>query len=277
MHNTLPLRLAVAGALLACLTPPHATAADAGPVETEIRKVRKELAQVKTERERNAAEMKNEKRGDAEYDERTAARRARVNRETDSLKSEAAASGRRLDSLSAVLGVLQSQQRQIDLGHEDVRRSLVEACERAATALDGLPPMVHGQTANALGLLKSELAARSVDVVEGLSRLHQILAQAEEAYAGIQVVQESSPVPDIRGTVYRLRIGGFFEAVCDIKGEQGAVWKGVSGEGTAVWERVSSQVASQILRAVNIREGKALPDFAELPVGRSGAADGGGR
>jgi hypothetical protein len=92
--------------------------------------------------------------------------------------------------------------------------------------------------------------------------MQQIMVRAEEVTGSIQVSQESSPITEIRGTVYRLRIGTFFEAVVNLKGEECAVWYGAGG-----WKTLKdAAVAAQLLKAANIREGKSLPAFVKLPL-----------
>ena len=95
----------------------------------------------------------------------------------------------------------------------------------------------------------------------------QILNKLDEASSGIQISQESSPVADIRGMVYRLRIGTIFEAVVDTKGEKCAVFTGWGDDGAPHWKNLDSpDTAMMVLQAVNIREGKSLPAFVNLPL-----------
>ena len=125
-----------------------------------------------------------------------------------------------------------------------------------------MAPMLSG-----LSLLMNDMTIKSIDVVEGCTRLVQILGKLDEAGSGIQISQESSPVADIRGMVYRLRIGTIFEAVVDTKGEKCAVFSGWGDDGAPHWKDLDSPVLAQaVLQAVNIREGKSLPAFVNLPL-----------
>ena len=90
------------------------------------------------------------------------------------------------------------------------------------------------------------------------------MKRAEELTGSIQVSQESSPIAEIRGTVYRLRIGAFFEAVVNLKGTECAVWYASDSTG---WKTITDpSVAAEILKAANIREGKTMPAFVNLPL-----------
>jgi hypothetical protein len=50
----------------------------------------------------------------------------------------------------------------------------------------------------------------------------------------------------------------------NLKGDECAVWYGSGGTG---WKTIKDPaVATQILKAANIREGKSLPAFVKLPL-----------
>ena len=98
------------------------------------------------------------------------------------------------------------------------------------------------------------------------------MARAEEATGSIQVSQESSPIAEIRGMVYRLRIGTFFEAVVNVKGDECAVWYPSDTTGWRTIKDVS--IAGEIFKAANIREGKTMPSFVNLPLVADGAKGG---
>ena len=94
----------------------------------------------------------------------------------------------------------------------------------------------------------------------------QVLKDFEALTGSIQIVQGASPVPEIRGTAYRLRIGCLFEAAVDAEGTKYALWDGTDSTGNQQWNVFKDpENASKVLKAVNIREGKALPAFAQVP------------
>jgi len=62
-----------------------------------------------------------------------------------------------------------------------------------------------GRIRSSLALVKSDLAAKTIECAEGFARLAQIVGLMRDATASIQTSSETSPVPDIRGLVARLR------------------------------------------------------------------------
>jgi chromosome segregation ATPase len=234
-----------------------------GDKESEIKRLRKELMQLQTEREKNKLDMKKDQEDFKEYGKRTAERLATVKNETNTINKQIAVQKRRNDSLAALINYANSRTRQAEMSQDALRDKLVVSCDQIIASLQSIPPMVKQNLIASAALLKNELRNKSVDNVEALNRMQQILDRAEDVTGSIQVSQESSPITEIRGTVYRLRIGTFFEAVVNIKGDECAVWYG-SGEG---WKTIPDPaVAAQILKAANIREGKSLPSFVKLPL-----------
>jgi hypothetical protein len=76
----------------------------------------------------------------------------------------------------------------------------------------------------------------------------------------VQVAEGISPVKQISGTVYRLRIGSVFEAVVDSRGEK-AFYREENE-----WKPVEDPAAAAtLLKAVKIREGKTVPVLVNLP------------
>jgi hypothetical protein len=108
--------------------------------------------------------------------------------------------------------------------------------------------------------------AKNIDNVEGLHRLVQIVGNMEEYNGTIQTGQETSVVPQLRGSALMLRIGSLFEAVVDEDGKTGALWQGNDSLGQPLWQTVAeAQSCAIILKAINMRESKALPAFMALP------------
>jgi hypothetical protein len=155
----------------------------------------------------------------------------------------------------------------VDLEQDELRSNLVSSTKELAEYIRGLPPLVVTQIGASASLLQHELTTKSVDNIEGMTRLFQIFSQIDEVLASIQISQESSPVPEIRGTVYRLRLGAFFEAVVDIKGEKGALWHKQGEKDGSQWKVISDpEISAALLKAINMREGKAIPTFIGLPL-----------
>jgi cell division protein FtsB len=246
-----------------CMTVSFATAQQSDR-ESDIKRARKELMQLQTDRQKNKLEMEKDHSDFKEYTKRTAERMAAIKNETNSITAQIAVQQRKNDSLAALVNSANATARQSEMSQDAMREKLAVSCDQIIATLRGLPPMVRQNLVASAALLKNELRNKSTDNVEALNRMQQIMTRAEEVTGSIQVSQESSPIPEIRGTVYRLRIGAFFEAVVDIKGEQCAVWR-VSD--TTGWKTINDlSVAAELLKAANIREGKSLPEFVNLPL-----------
>ncbi len=236
-------------------------------LDAEINRIRRELSQVQAERQRNRQEAEKDKQDLAYYSERTATRFSEVKKETDSIKQEISRYSSRSDSLAAQITLAQAQRRQAELSQDFLRQHLVRSCDTVTSYATYLPPMVRGEILSSIALLRSELTVKSIDNTESANRLYQIMSQMEDAVGSIQVVQEVSTLPDIRGTVYHIRYGGLFEGVVDVKGERCAVWSGYTTDGTPLWKTSPDRaVAVEMLRAAEVREGKTLPGFVKLPL-----------
>jgi hypothetical protein len=260
---------ALVGAVFAQTAPPS--------IDDEITRLRKELVQAQVDAERIGQEMEKDKKDFDAYRTRTAQRMAQTQSQLDTLKSETMVQSRANDALAAQINGVQAQRREVELSQEEFRQKLIALCNTVQPEIKKLSPLIMAPTLSALSLLINDLSSKSIDIVEGCSRLVQILAKLDEASCGIQISQENSPAPDIRGMVYRLRIGVIFEAVVDTKGEKSALFTGWGADGAPHWKNLDSPAISlAILQAVNIREGKSLPAFVNLPLAGDAAADRGG-
>lgn len=234
---------------------------------SEIKRLRKELMQVQEERT-TVAEEKDKDAEDFQAYRKTMLRRMRHMRsEIDSLQGVHRDYRSMSDSLSALINAEKSRKKQLELTQDAYRSDLLRACDRALETAGGLPPGVASKTRSALTLLKNELTAGSVDNIEATNRFFRIWRNMDGASTSIQIAQGTSPVPQIRGTAYTLRLGTIFEAVVNAKGTRAAIWEGWTDEGRPEWGLVEDPaVAAEILKAVNVREGKALPELVEVPL-----------
>jgi hypothetical protein len=242
--------------------------ANQDPIELdkEISRLRKELAQIQIERDRNKIDMHKDSRDADEYTSRAQKRLQSVVQEIDDFKKQIAGNKAKLDSLSAVLSNIQSGKRQIELSQENFRKTLELTCDMFLKSAFSIPPSIRNNSIAAVSLIKSELNAKTVENVEAVNRLTQISLQLEESSRSIQVSQENSPIPEIRGAIYRIRLGTFYEAIVDIKGEHAVIWSGYNSDGLAAWKSVeNTEQAMNILKTAQIREGKSLPDFGHIP------------
>jgi len=242
-------------------------------IEDEIARLRKELIQTQVDVERTNQEIEKDKKDFEAYRARTVQRLAQTQSLLDTLKSETLEQSRASDALAARIGEAIAKRREIELSQDEFRRKLISFCNSVQPEVKKLPPLIMAPMLSGLSLLINDLTIKSIDVVEGCTRLVQILGKLDEAGSGIQISQESSPVADIHGMAYRLRIGTIFEAVVDAKGEKCAVFSGWGDGGAPHWKDLDSPVLAQaVLQAVNIREGKSLPAFVNLPLARQGGA-----
>jgi archaellum component FlaC len=238
-----------------------------GNLEAEIPQARKELAQVQQERQNVRRDTEQDARKFAEYREQNAARVRLIQMETDSIHREIGTARMRYDSLGSQVQTLTARQREFDLQQNGLRAVLAEECSLLSTQALRLPPLVSNQMVVTIHYLRSELVAKSVNNVEALNRMEKIIKDLHALGGSIQIDQGISPTPELTGTCYRLRLGAFWEAVVDAKGERYAVWAGYDDLRAPRWDLRTDRIAGlAILNAVKIREGKSLPAFVDLPL-----------
>jgi hypothetical protein len=244
-------------------------------IDEEIARMRKELVKAQIDCQRVGEEMAKDKKDFDSYRARTTQRLTQTRSQIDTLKQDITRNSAENDGLASQINDLKAKFHEIELAQDEFRLRLIKVCVRVQPTVKKLPPISMAPTLSALSLLANDLTTRAVDNIEGCSRLIQILNRLEENCSGIQIAQESSPVPDIRGIVYRLRIGSFFEAVVDVQGTKCAVFEGWNTDGSPRWKTQNSQQTAQaVLLAVNIREGKSLPAFVNLPMAPEAAQGG---
>jgi cytochrome c556 len=245
-------------------------------IDEEITRLRKELIKAQVDCQRVIEEIAKDKKDFDAYHARTLQRMTQARSQIDSLKQDITRNSSENDGLAAQISNIQAKFREIELSQDDFRLRLVGVCKRIEPAASKLPPITMVSTMSTLSLLANDLNTRAIDNIEGCTRLVQIINRMEDNCSSIQIAQESSPVSDIRGMVYRLRIGTFFEAVVDLQGQKCALFEGLNNDGSPRWKTQDSpQTAQAILQAVNIREGKSLPAFVNLPLA-SEVVQGGG-
>ena len=246
--------------------PESLPAAATDDIDAEIGRVRKELASIVAEKRQVQEKAEKDYAEHRAYLKTIRQRFGTIRSEIDSLKNLQIVEKERNDSLEGAIRVERSRQRQFELLQNSFRQQLVRVCRVFIEQVRLLPPLSSGTTESALAFLESELKTKNIDNVEGIQRLFQILGTIEELTGSIQIASGPSPVPELRGTVYRLRIGTLFEAAVDAQGRNYALWTGTDSTGEALWTTGSDNAtAAGILNAVNIREGKSLPSLVDLP------------
>ena len=237
-------------------------------LENEINRLKKELSQVRVERQRTAEDVTKDKNEFADYQQRTTTRKSECSAETDSIKRQTALLVRKRDSLAAIVSGAQIKRKEYDLRQESFRQSVLDACSRLSALAKKTPAGVSNQAVGALTFLANDCKLKTIDNIEALHRLVQIIQNLDEAGATMQIGQETVAVPEIRGSASMLRIGNFFEAVSDDEGKVCAYWRGIDSLGHDRWEVVKDPaMASLVLKAISVRQGKALPSFIDLPYG----------
>jgi hypothetical protein len=243
-------------------------------LDQEIQRVRKELAQVQTERRTLRDDMRNDRKDFDAYESRTGKRIETLQNEIDSIKTDIRSLEGRKDSVTASVRAHQAGQLQYDLLQDNFRNILMEACDSCLLQASLMPPLNTMELRSALQLLKSECGARGIDNTEAVNRFAEILRKMDEISSSIQIAQGESPVPEVRGTIYRLRIGSFFDAVVNAQATTYALWEGPGPDGNPLWMvGHDATTAENILKAVKVREGKATPAIIALPLGEMTAEE----
>ncbi|HEX2959448.1 MAG TPA: DUF3450 family protein [Chitinispirillaceae bacterium] len=236
-------------------------------IDKEIGSLRKELTDIASQRKAVKENMRKDEKEYKEYIARTKQRFDALHREIDSVQSAIKAQSSVNDSLLGTINALQTAKRQVDLQQSGFRDKCVAICDGYLKMVKTFPPMVRKSYDASLSFLRSELISKTIENSEGVQRLSQILKDIDESASSIQMVQGVSPIPEIRGTAYCMRLGMLFEAVVNMEGTSYALWKGYTTDGKEVWQAGNDPaIADQLLKWVNIREGKALPEFVQLPL-----------
>lgn len=236
-------------------------------IKKEIKRIRKELLQVQNERLRVQELQKEDRAEFEEYRTKTLSKIREMRDEVDTLKKDLEDQNLKRDSLTGSYMAIKAKEKQIDLQQENFRKVMLINTERLLLLAKKLNPSIREKPVSALKLLKNELSTKSVDNIEAITRLFQVARDMDNGGSSIQIVQGTSPIEEIRGTTYRLRVGTIFEAVVNAAGTMSAIWDGYDGQGNDKWRMVSDPVVSQeILKAINVREGKSLPSLVKLPL-----------
>ena len=255
--------------MLCCLA--VIAAAEPDELDRELTRLKKEISRVEAQRRNEAREVKKERAEFSAYRERTKARKTAISEQTDSVKTVRQQTLQHNDSLRAALGAVQVAIREQELLEKKIRSVITVAVKKLQKELPAFPPLISEQYSGPLSYLLTELEAGSVDNTEALYRLLRLVQDLRTVSQEIQVVEGVSPVPRMRGSVYRLRIGAVFEAVVDADGRKAFLWTPSGEEETdSLWVPAeTAETAAELLKAVKIREGKTVPELVELPLVRS--------
>jgi hypothetical protein len=235
--------------------------------ESEIKRVRQELMRVQEERERTSTEKEKDVKDFNEYRKKALKSIRDINHQTDSIRQLVLSYSSKNDSLAAVLNQEKDRIKSYEIMQEQSRQLITSMTSKILSTASLMPPSPSSRFASALNLLKNDLSGKTADNIEAITRLFQIIRDMHETSSSIQVIQGTSPLPELRGTIYRIRIGSFYESAVNASGTQAAIWSGYDSTGTAKWSLIDNpEKAAMILRAVNVREGKSLPSLVQLPL-----------
>ncbi len=222
--------------------------------KAELKRVAKQLAEVKVATRKDAAEFQ-------AYKARTKERATGIIKQTAEIQKSTGEFRQKHGRLGAIIGGHRRKVKGYEARQKNFTARLIQHCDNLIATAKTLSPMLSGKAAAALDYLKSELKGGSTDNIEGLHRLVRIARQMDAQLMDIQVSQGSSPVPQITGTCHRIRVGGVFEAV--VKGEAAAVWDFEA----AKWRLLADpKLAKLIMTAVEVRSGKKKPALVSLPL-----------
>ncbi len=234
--------------------------------EREIQRVRRELVDIQNERVEVADQIVTDRGEFDQYRERALGKMETIRTETDSVRNESVVFQGQKDSLGGVLLYQKNRQQEFLLKQEQVRVILTNTVIATIYRAKEYSPSLREKPVSALQLLKVELEGETIDNIEGFKRLFTIVQELDNGGSSTQIIQGTSPIPEIRGTTYRFRMGTLFEAVVNAEGTRAAIWSNRDENGFDHWDMVDNiTIAEQILQAVNVREGKALPTLVSLP------------
>jgi hypothetical protein len=229
----------------------------------------KELAQIRSERRQNSADVRQDSLEENSHLLRVRQKTLSLQNETDSVYREIAALKKSADSTAAVVQALRARTKQYEMLQEGFRHNLSRECTRMLTRACAMPPLVNGPIISALVFLRGELEAKTCDNQEALQRLDQTARDMLDATMSIQDAYGQAPIPAIKTIAGRIRIGCLFEGVADEKGSAAALWLGNDSTGAPTWEPITGVISAQaVADAVAMREGKKLPSIVALPFSR---------
>jgi hypothetical protein len=167
------------------------------------------------------------------------------------------------DSIEIEVTAINTKIRQQELLQKRFSETVLLAARKLQKEIDKLPRNSSEQLRGSLHYLIGEIMDGTADNAEALYRLMQIIHDTKAFSREIVVAEAASPIPELRGVVYTIRIGSVFEAVIGRDGKSAFI-RDVSGKWIPVDD---SNSLSMIMLAVKIREGKAMPAFVVLPLG----------
>ncbi|MCX7725959.1 MAG: DUF3450 domain-containing protein [Chitinispirillaceae bacterium] len=260
MRKILLLKLKILVFTIGLLTP---LLAQKEELDKEIARLKKEIERVETQRKEESKEAKKEMVEFDNYNQRIQQKMEGIKKQTDSLKALLKEISRQNDSLNQEIYSVSLKIKEYDLQKENIKKNLQRAIKNVISQLDNYPPLLQEQYIGSLKYLYSELEGGNTELSEALYRLTKIVAEIRTSSQEVQVVESSSPLSQIKGGVYRLRIGGIFEAVIEKEGRIAFIWNSYYKK----WLLADPSSLEVLTKAVKIKEGKIVPELVNLPLG----------
>lgn len=233
-------------------------------LDKEILWLKKEIERVETQRKEEAKEAKKERAEFEAYNQRAQQRIEGIKKQTDSIKTVLKEISLLNDSLNQEISSINLKIKEYDLHKESIKNSLLKSIKNIINQLDSLVPFLQEQYKGSLKYLYSELENGNSELSEALYRLTKIVREIHTVSQEIQVVESSSPIPQVKVSVYRLRIGNIFEAVIEKEGKVAFVWNCYYKK----WTQADPTTLEALIKAVKIKEGKMVPELVDLPLGK---------
>jgi Protein of unknown function (DUF3450) len=231
-------------------------------LENQLRRAKKDLEQLEKEREKVRKATGEDYQQFKEYQDRARQQFRTLKLKNDSLNQAATALRVKNAGLGSRINGIKAQQREYDIYQDKVRNHLANLCDTLLQVAEVLSPLLSEKQGSSIKFLKSEIQAATSDNLETMNRLFSILNDLENRLMDVEVGQGASPVPSISGVIYRLRVGGIFEAVVNETGLQSALWDFKEKKWVVVEDKETSL---RIRKAVSIRTGKSVPELVNLP------------
>ncbi|MDG5813634.1 DUF3450 family protein [Chitinispirillales bacterium ANBcel5] len=185
-----------------------------------------------------------------------------LQQERDSLNALVERLNERRGSLEAQSGVIQARSTNYRAQTRSLLHAIRDNCRQFHDSLQHLALFNMDRQLHALRFLEGELAAGTVDAVEGLERYWQIVGQIEQASQKIETWSGSSPHAAVSGEVTFLRLRFVWLAFINNDNSKGYLWDSSNDEWSMI-ENASDIV--EIREASNLISGSAAPRLVKLP------------
>jgi molecular chaperone GrpE (heat shock protein) len=239
----------------------------------EIAELKTKIQSVKSDIEYVNGKIVEDKKAFVRYGKHASKNQKGLLAERDSLKKDYRSLSQQTEALARRAQQVKHQQREYDLMHEALSKTLMAACDEILATLEQFPPTHVEKPRDAVAFLRSEINAKSVDNMEAMERLWQVLGSLDDAGLRVDVFSGPSPDPAFSGNVDFIRLGHAYLACINGDGDWGAVWvPGADSAGT--WQPVREETDLMALKkTAKIRQGKAVPSIARLPFSHPVVAD----